>query len=142
MATLNLTKSQFADVAMIWLLDQVVNDERIDNEQFAKFINDHKSKLKAPLLNYFLNTDPTRRLDYRRISKVFSGDQAIQQIRIGPNESEKEQEKKDKKEGKIKKAVKTVLKKVFAKEELTLDDLKILKEVQDVYEQDAYEGED
>jgi len=117
MATLNLTTKEFADVAMIWLLDQVVNSERITNEQFAEFIEKHKNKLKAPLLNYFLNTSPARRLDYRRISKIFSGNEKqVQQIRIGPDDFfEDDDEKKD---GVIKK----VLKKMLKKEETELTD--------------------
>jgi hypothetical protein len=134
MATLNLTKDQFADVAMIWFLDQIVNDERITNERFAEFVDQHKNKLKAPLLNYYLNTPSQRRLEYRRISGIFSGkENQIQQIRISPDEKEKEKSKK--KESRLKKVAKKVINKVLAKEELNLEDVNILKEVRNAYDE-------
>ena len=38
MATLNLTSSDFADIAMIWLFDQVMNPEQVKNQNFKDFI--------------------------------------------------------------------------------------------------------
>jgi hypothetical protein len=135
MATLNLTASEFADVAMIWLFDQVMNPEQVQNENLQEFIKDHKGKLKAPLMAYYFTTEQDSRFGYRRISGVFDGkDKSPQQIRIYPDKDEKD--KKKKKEGIIKKAVKAAIKKVLTKEDLTLEDIKILKEVQDVYERE------
>ncbi len=146
MATLNVTASEFADVAMIWLFDQVMNPEQVNNPRLAEFIKDHKGKVKSPLMAYYFETDPESRFDYRRIGGIFDGkSSSVQQIRIYPDEVEKEQKKK--KEGIIKKVVKKAIKKVLAKEDLTLEDIKMLKEITnanyEIYEEtDIQQGED
>lgn len=130
MATLNLDTKEFADIAMIWLFDQIVNPEQVTNERLYEFIDRRGSKLKSTLMKYYLDTDTETRLRYRRISSVFDGsDKGIQQIRISPDLESKE---KDKKEGKLKKLAKKVIKKVLAKEELTQEDVKILMEINNV----------
>jgi hypothetical protein len=124
MATLNLTKSQFGDIALIWLFDQVMNPEQVENERLKEFIQDHRSKIRTPLTKYYLDSDGEKRLQYKRIKGVFDGsDKSIQQIRIGPD---KEIEKIEKgKEGLIKK----VLKKVILKQSLSIEDETLLKEL-------------
>ena len=137
MATLSLTTKEFADVAMIWLFDQVMNPEQITNETLAEFVREHKGKLKTPLMAYYFDTDSQRRFDYRRISGIFDGsDKSTQQIKINPDTESKEKEKK--KEGLVKK----IIKKVLAKEELTLEDMIMLKEVQDADDEVLVEGKD
>jgi hypothetical protein len=132
MATVNVTASEFADVAMIWLFDQVMNPEQVQNENLKEFIKDHKGKLKSPLMAYYFSTDQSSRFDYRRIGSIFEGkSSSVQQIRIYPDDSQKENKKK--KEGKIKTAVKRAIKKVLAKEELTLEDINMLKEIENDY---------
>jgi len=131
MATLNLTKEEFADIAMIWLFDQVFNEEQVDNERLKNFIDKHSSKIKTPLLKYYLDSDSETRLRYKRIKGIFDGsNDSIQQIRIGP--SEKIKGINVKKEGKIKTAIKKVIKKVLNKEEITLEEYKMLNEIEDV----------
>jgi len=48
MATLNLTASEFSDIGMIWLFDQVMNPEQIQNAAMKESIEKHSSKIKTP----------------------------------------------------------------------------------------------
>jgi hypothetical protein len=128
MATLNLTAKEFSDIAMIWLFDQVMNPEQIQNEAFKDFVQKHSSKIKTPLMKYYLDSRGETRINYKRIKGVFSGDnKAIQQIRIGPDE--KIEQIKKGKEGIIKK----VLKKVLLKQSLSIEDEQVLKEMRDEF---------
>lgn len=123
MATLNLDTNEFADIAIIWLFDQIMNPEQVQSEKLLNFIEDHRSKIRTPLMKYYLDSGSEARIRYKRIKGVFDGsDDSIQQIRIGPSEKI---EKENKKEGIVKK----IIKKILAKEELTLEDVKILKEI-------------
>ena len=127
MATLNLTVNEFTDVAMIWLFDQVMNPEQVTNKTMQEFIKDHKGKVKAPLMAYYFDTSMEARYNYRKISGAFDGsDSGIQQIRIAPDKKTKE---KAEKEGKLKKLAKKVIKKVLKKEDITLEDMNLLKEM-------------
>ena len=127
MATLNLTATEFADIGMIWLFDQVMNPEQIQNNDMKEFIERYGIKIKTPLMKYYLDSGSEPRLKYKRIKGIFDGsDKSVQQIRIGPDEQIKKIKKR--KEGIIKK----VLKKVLAKEHLTIEDEQILKEIRDV----------
>ena len=140
MATLNLTVNEFADVAMIWLFDQVMNEEQVTSKNMQEFIRDHKGKVKAPLMAYYFDTSMESRYNYRRISGVFDGtDNGVQQIRISPNKKGKE---KVEKEGKLKKLAKKIIKKVLKKEELSLEDYQILKEITDGDNEILVEGKD
>lgn len=127
MATLNLTTEGFADIAMIWLFDQIMNPEQIQSEHLKEFIEDHSSKLKTPLMKWYLDTGGESRRKYKMIKGVFDGsDKGVQQIRIGP--SDKIDKIKKGKQSIVKKLVKKVLK----KEALTLEDEALLKEIRDV----------
>lgn len=124
MATLNLTAKEFGDIALIWLFDQVMNPEQIENENLKEFIQDHRSKIRTPLTKYYLDSGSENRLKYKRIKGVFDGsDKSIQQIRIGPDDKIKKVKKG--KEGLIKK----VLKKVILKQDLSIEDEMFLKEL-------------
>jgi hypothetical protein len=124
MATLNLPVKEFTDVVMIFLLDQVMNPELIQNEDFKSFIERHSSKLKAPLMKYYLDTDGESRVNYKRIKGVFDGsDQNIQQIRIFPDEKP-EEPKKSKKS-----IVKKIIKKLITKEEISNKEKQMLREI-------------
>ncbi len=124
MATLNLTAKEFSDIGMIWLFDQIMNPEQIQNDNLKEFVDQHRSKIRTPLTKYYLDSGGEARLQYKRIKGVFSGkDKAVQQIRIGPDEKIK-QIKKGK--GEI---VKRIIKKLITKEHLTLEDEQILKEL-------------
>ena len=126
MATLNLTKEEFADIAMIWLFDQVMNPEQIDNKTMKEFISSHSSKIKSPLIKFYLDTDNESRLRYKRIKGIFDGsNESVQQIRIGPSDKIK-----DIKKGK-KGIIKKILSKVLKKEELSLEEKTLLKEMYD-----------
>ena len=56
MATLNLTPKKFADIAMIWLFDHVMNPEQVKNEKLREFLETHRNKLRPSLIQYYLNT--------------------------------------------------------------------------------------
>lgn len=132
MATLNLTASEFSDIGMIWLFDQVMNPDQIQNDAMKEFIQKHSSKIKTPLMKYYLDSTGETRINYKRIKGVFDGsNQAVQQIRIGPDE--KIEKIKKGKEGIIKK----VIKKILAKEQLTIEDELILKD--SLYELNEYQ---
>ena len=131
MATLNLTAKEFADIGIMWLFDQVMNPEQIENEHLKEFIDDHRSKLRTPLMKYYLDSPTKSRVNYKRIKGVFDGsDQSIQQIRVAPDAKKAEKEKE--KEGITKKIAKKVIKKILAKEELDVEDINFLKELTDV----------
>lgn len=127
MTTLNLTDKQFADIAMIWLFDQIMNPEQTDNEDLKEFLEKHSSKLKTPLMKYYLDSDKQMRERYKRIKGVFDGSDTtnVHQIRI--SHSEKTLEKEKKKDGIVKK----ILKKVFMKESI---DRKDIEEYVNLYE--------
>lgn len=122
MAILNLTKDEFADIAIIWLFDQVINPNQINNERFKEFLFKEKTKMKSDLLAYYFDSPPMMKAKYKRIKGIFDGsNDSVQQIRIVPSE---ETEKEKSKEGIVKKA----LKKILHKEEIELKDLKIINE--------------
>ena len=124
MASLNLQVDEFSDLMMIWLFDQVLNPENIQNEDFKEFIEKHSSKLKSPLMKYYLDTRGETRVNYKRIKGVFDGsDKNIQQIRIFPNE--KAEEPKETKSGIVKK----IIKKLIKKEEISNKEKQLLKEI-------------
>ena len=123
MATLNLTANEFSDLSMIWLFDQIMNPEQIQNKNMKEFVDRQGTKIKTPLMKYYLDSTTEDRVRYKRIKGVFDGsDKSIQQIRIGPDESIKKVKKG--KEGIAKK----IIKKILAKEELTLEDMEVLRE--------------
>lgn len=125
MATLNLTTNEFADIGMIWLFDQVMNPENVKNDDLKKFIDKHGSKIKTPLMKYYLDSSSEQRLRYKRIKGVFSGeDKSVQQIRIGPEDKIK------KVKGKKKGIIRKVISKILAKEDLNIDDEQILQEME------------
>lgn len=126
MATLNLTSTEFADIAMIYLLDQVMNPEQVSEGRFKTFLEKHSSKIKTPLIKYYLDTRGEPRVMYKRIKGVFDGsDKSIQQIRIGPDEEIKKLDKA--KKGIVSK----LIKKIIAKEQLTIEDEQMLKEIEE-----------
>jgi hypothetical protein len=80
-------------------------------------------KIKNNLIKYYLDTDPQRRLEYKRIKGIFSGKKKdIQQIRIGP--SDKIKDIKTKKGGITKK----ILKKLLKLEQVNKEEMDILIE--------------
>jgi len=109
MATLNLTTEEFADIVMLFLADKAVNPDKVaGNEKFNEFFNRQGSKIKAPLMKYYLDTDSQRRIEYKRIKKAFSGqDNNIHQIRFWASKDRKEKEVK--KDGIVKKLIKKLL---------------------------------
>jgi hypothetical protein len=132
MATVNVTATEFADLAMIWLFDQVMNPDQVKNERLKEFIKENKNKMKSSLMAYYFDTPYDTRNDYRRIEGIFErSTQNFQQIKIYPDKNIKD--KKKKKEGILKTAAKKVIKKMLAKEELTLEDMQILKEIENDY---------
>lgn len=124
MAILNLTSSSFADIALIWLFDQVMNQDQVTNEDFKKFLEKNGNKLRTPLIKYYLDTSPTNRMYYKRIKDSFDGSNKVNQIRIGPIEKI-EKEVESEKDGILKKVIKKAIKATLGKgkkESMSLQD--------------------
>ena len=95
MATLNLTVNEFANIAIIWLFDHIMNPNQIENKNLQEFLLKHSSKIKIPLMKYYLDSSSKDRLRYKMIKGIFDGsDKSIQQIKIGPTEKIKYEEEK------------------------------------------------
>lgn len=126
MATLNLTNSEFADIVMIWLFDNSLNPEQIQNEKFKEFIDTQGSKIKPALIKYYLDSGSEARFRYKRIKGIFDGSDtsSIHQIRIS-NKEDNTKEEKENNNGIVKK----IIKKLIKKEELDLDEINFIKEI-------------
>lgn len=123
--TLNLTDKEFADIVLAFLMDKSINTDEVlpDHERLNDLMKDIGPKIKSRLLRYYLKSEPTNRLYYKRIRGTFDGTaKGIQQIRIGPSEKIKEVEKE--KAGIVSKIIKKLLK----KEEITQKEEELLKE--------------
>lgn len=124
MATLNLDVKEFENLVLIFLFDSVMNPENSRSEGFKKFIDKHSSKIKTPLMKAYLDSSSEDRIRYKRIKGVFDGtDKGVQQIRIGP--SEQIDKLKKSKKGIVSK----LIKKIIAKEQLTIEDEQMLREI-------------
>lgn len=122
MATLNINISEFEVLILTFLLDAVMNSEQIESDILKKFVKENGSKIRTQLTKAYLDSDSENRFKYKRIRGVFDGsDKSIQQIRITPD---KVGEIENKKDGMIKK----ILKKVLKKEELSINDINMIKE--------------
>jgi hypothetical protein len=134
MAVLSLTPDEFADIALLFLADKVVNPEKVSegNEQFNTFMKRTSHCIKSPLVKYYLDVDPEQRKNYKMIKKIFQRTKNAGQlsvIRIGPDEVVKgvRTEKK-----KAKSLLKTIMKKLLKKknEDLNInqEELKLILE--------------
>ena len=119
MAKINVTPSEYGDITVAFLLDKLLHPEEVIpyNEDFNKYAKKMAGKGMKPLsLNYYLRMDGNLRIYYKRIKKVFEGDQnqsAI--IYIWPDKKEKE--KALKKDNILKRAIKKLLMKEDINEE-------------------------
>lgn len=140
MATINLSPTQFAEVAVGFLLDKMLHPDEVatGNEEFEEFNKSMKAKgMKSTLTNYYLKMDSGSRLNYKRIKDIFDGStNDPQNIRILPEKKIKKKDKKEK-EGFIKRVGKAVLKKLIGQGPLSLDkeEWKILNETIDYMDQ-------
>ena len=122
MATLNLTKDEFADIAIIYIFDQTMNPDQVSNKNFKEFLDKHSSKIRTPLMKYYMDSSGEPRIRYRRIKGIFDGSSnSIQQIRIGPSDKIKGIDKKQS-------VIKKVIKKVLKKEEINKEEINLLTE--------------
>lgn len=123
MATLNLNTLEFENLVLLFLFDFVMNKEQAQNDIMKEFIDSYGTKIKSGLMKSYFESDSEMRLNYRRINGIFDGsDKSIQQIRIGPNNKIKQITK-----GK-ENIVKKVIKKILKKEELSIEEINMLKE--------------
>jgi hypothetical protein len=128
MASLNLTTKEFSDLALIYLFDQVMNPDQVTNEHSREFIDAYSARIKTGLMKYYLDSDSSTRVMYKRIKGVFDGsDNNVHQIRIRPDESIEDKEE-EKEEGKLKKIAKKIIKKILSKEDISLEERNILNE--------------
>jgi len=126
MAKINLTPSEYGDITVAFLLDKMLHPEEVIpyNENFNEYAEKLAGKGMKPLsLNFYLQMDGNLRVYYKRIKKVFEGDQnqsAI--IYIWPTKREKEEiEKKDN-------ILKRAIKKLLMKEDINEEERQLLME--------------
>lgn len=134
MATLNLSPEEFADIVVLFLADKAVNPEKvaIGNEQFNTFMKKNSGVIKSKLLQYYLDSDPSRRREYKWIKKVFTNENAgIQTIRIGPTKDIKSVRKE---KSKAKELIKKIAKKILKKEEINQEEANLLLEISEEVE--------
>jgi hypothetical protein len=78
---LTTTSSEFSDLVACFLYEQVTHPEDSVpvalNPQWAEFVEVLNRKgLRAPLLKYYLSTDPKIRIRWNMIKKTFTDDKA------------------------------------------------------------------
>jgi hypothetical protein len=130
MAILNLSPEEFGDIALLFLADKAVNPEKVvtGDSKFNDFMSKNANIFKGKLLKYYLDADPERRRDYKRIKKVFAseGGEKLQTIRIG---SSKEIKSIRKERSLVKKLINKITGGKLFKEELDQDEINLLVEV-------------
>jgi len=113
MAKVNVTASEFPNIVVCFLLDKLMNPDKVipDNEEFNKYMNKMKLKGMQPLsLNYYLDMSSLYRVYYKRIKGVFDDKSNSQMIiQIYPNKETKDDV--EKKESMVKKVIRKLLKK-------------------------------
>ena len=129
MANINITPDKFADIALMFLSDKIINPEIAKgNKNFDDFISENGTRIKAALLKYYLDTSSRQRVQYKRIRGIFDGtDKSRHQIRIVPSGKEKEEEEEEKESGVVSK-IKKIMKKVLLKQSLDMEEENILNE--------------
>jgi len=131
MAKLDLTPEQFGDYIAALMLDKMINmdDVMSNNEEFTELMKDFKGMGgKSKLLKMYLEMPSEMRMKYKWTRKTLTGDSnAIQTIRIMPEEKKKEDPKK---EGLIRKAIRKIKKIVIGDSiDLTQEEAKIIQEI-------------
>lgn len=128
MARITVTPEEFADIVVALLFDKVVNPSLISkNEEFTKIVDDIKQKgLKSRLMKYWLNTDPRKRILYKKFIKPLlkeTGEKTV--IEVATEKEIEATEKKKKKKGGV---VKKIFKKIIGNEAVTRKELAFLAE--------------
>lgn len=75
MASTNLTKDEFVDFIVAFLLDKMIRGEEIlpNNESFNELMKTMKSRgVDKLLLNHYISSDPLVRNKYKSVRKVFT----------------------------------------------------------------------
>ena len=130
MAILNLSPEEFGDIALLFLADKAVNPEKVvtGDSKFNDFMSKNGNLFKGKLLKYYLEADPERRREYKRIKKVFAsaGGEKLQTIRIGPS---KEIKKIRKDRSLVKKLINKITGGKIFKENLEQDEVKLIVEI-------------
>lgn len=130
MAILNLTPDEFGDIALLFLADKAVNPEKVvtGDSKFNDFMKKNGNLFKGKLLKYYLEADPERRREYKRIKKVFasSGGEKLQTIRIGSSKAVK---KIRKERSIVKKLINKITGGKLFKEGLEQDEMELIVEV-------------
>jgi hypothetical protein len=93
MATLNLNRSEFENLVLIFLFDHVMNPEQITNDLFKDFIDQQGTKIKTQLMKSYLDSTGDEKLRYKRIGKLFDGTdkKSVHQIRVGQIKEERKE---------------------------------------------------
>ena len=73
---INVTQDQFCDLVVSFLLDKVMNPEKVipDNEEFNEFVDDlRRGGLRPKAIAYYMNMDSEMRVKYKLLKPVLLG---------------------------------------------------------------------
>jgi len=126
MPKVNVTASEFPNIVVAFLLDKLMNPDKVipGNEKFDEYMNKMKLKgMKSVSTMYYLDMNSLYRVYYKRIKGVFDGDSNQQMIiQIYPNKETKDEVEKNQS------LVKRVIKKLLKKESITKGEYNLLVE--------------
>ena len=95
MGKINVNPDQFFDIIMIYLYDIIVHkdDFLTKDKNIIKFLEVFKKRgMKTQLMDYYLNCNSDRRIDYKRIKNVFFKENAGEtNIRVDQKKNLKEE---------------------------------------------------
>lgn len=133
MANLNLTRSEFADLVVAFLFDTMVNpdDIIIENEKFHELINKIARMGAKPLfMKYYLDMTADDRLSYKKLKRTLeTGGTVKSSIQVKPSVIKAEPKKSG-----LANLAKKVVKKLLLQQNVTPDELQLLKEYMEVEE--------
>ena len=73
---INVTQDQFCDLVVSFLLDKVMNPEKVipNNEEFNEFVDDlRRGGLRPKAIAYYMNMDSEMRVEYKLLKPVLLG---------------------------------------------------------------------
>jgi len=130
MTQLHFTPEDFATFVLIFLMDKVINPEKlvVKNERFNEFIEKNSSRLKPILMKYYLDSDAVERVNYKRLKDVLEvskdekkNKEKSHTIKITSEKSKKEREEE-------KGFLKRLIAKIIGNESLDVEDKNLILE--------------
>jgi len=128
MSKANVTPSEFCDLVVCFLLDKILHPDEVvfKNKEFDKLSTQMTGKgLKPIFLQYYLDTNSSIRIRYKRIRKTLTDGNTGSIINIGTDGKKEVEEPVKKKESLLKKVIKKLLK----KEDLSIEEEETVKEL-------------